>query len=86
MLPGCILLQMHYFCKAKYEEEAALRRKLFNQVQELKGNIRVYCRVRPCVGSEVNEDPGICFDGPYNDLLVRNPRVCILCSKDCAVL
>ena len=60
--------------QAKYEEEAALRRKLFNQVQELKGNIRVYCRVRPCLGAEASEEKGIDFEGPYNDLLVRNPR------------
>ena len=33
--------------KAKLRNEETLRRKLHNQVQELKGNIRVYCRVRP---------------------------------------
>lgn len=27
------------------------RRELHNQVQELKGNIRVYCRVRPAIES-----------------------------------
>jgi hypothetical protein len=31
----------------KYTKEAALRRKLYNELQELKGNIRVYCRCRP---------------------------------------
>lgn len=30
-----------------YQEEMALRRHYFNLIQELKGNIRVYCRVRP---------------------------------------
>ena len=30
-----------------------LRRKLHNKIQELKGNIRVYCRVRPFLDSEV---------------------------------
>ena len=33
--------------KTKLRAEETLRRKLHNQVQELKGNIRVYCRVRP---------------------------------------
>ncbi|KAF8860440.1 kinesin-domain-containing protein [Acephala macrosclerotiorum] len=33
--------------KAKLIKEETLRRILFNQVQELKGNIRVMCRVRP---------------------------------------
>lgn len=31
----------------KLRKEEALRRRLHNQVQELKGNIRVFCRVRP---------------------------------------
>eukprot|EP00737_Agarophyton_chilense_P001958 gb/GEZJ01002213.1/.p1 GENE.gb/GEZJ01002213.1/~~gb/GEZJ01002213.1/.p1 ORF type:complete len:1391 (-),score=212.35 gb/GEZJ01002213.1/:830-4864(-) len=31
----------------RWEREFKLRRKLFNQVQELRGNIRVFCRVRP---------------------------------------
>lgn len=33
--------------KQKLIKEETLRRLLFNQVQELKGNIRVMCRVRP---------------------------------------
>ncbi|OJJ47311.1 hypothetical protein ASPZODRAFT_151816 [Penicilliopsis zonata CBS 506.65] len=33
--------------KEKLRKEETLRRKLHNQVQELKGNIRVFCRVRP---------------------------------------
>mmetsp|Transcript_7240 Transcript_7240/g.13732 ORF Transcript_7240/g.13732 Transcript_7240/m.13732 type:complete len:826 (-) Transcript_7240:210-2687(-) len=32
---------------ADYQEEMAMRRHYFNLIQELKGNIRVYCRVRP---------------------------------------
>jgi len=39
-------------CQQKYLKEAQLRRKLHNLVQELKGNIRVYCRVRPLLGAE----------------------------------
>lgn len=31
----------------KLRKEESLRRRLHNQVQELKGNIRVFCRVRP---------------------------------------
>lgn len=38
--------------KAKLQAEETLRRKLHNQVQELKGNIRVFCRVRPCLESD----------------------------------
>lgn len=33
--------------KVKYKKEMSERRKYYNLVQQLKGNIRVYCRVRP---------------------------------------
>ena len=36
----------------KLRTEETLRRKLHNQVQELKGNIRVFCRVRPSLESD----------------------------------
>ncbi|KAK2784335.1 kinesin-like nuclear fusion protein [Emmonsiellopsis sp. PD_33] len=42
--------------KDKLRKEETLRRKLHNQVQELKGNIRVFCRVRPLLSSEPLED------------------------------
>ncbi|XP_061435941.1 kinesin-like protein KIFC1 [Lethenteron reissneri] len=43
----------------KYETE---RRYLHNLVQELKGNIRVFCRVRPLLGNEVTKSAEhICF-------------------------
>lgn len=38
--------------KDKLRKEETLRRKLHNQVQELKGNIRVFCRVRPSLEME----------------------------------
>eukprot|EP00899_Mesostigma_viride_P014669 jgi/Mesvir1/23202/Mv22665-RA.1 len=38
---------------AKYKKEAKERKKLFNQLQELKGNIRVFCRVRPLTSMEL---------------------------------
>lgn len=34
-------------------EAESVRRKLHNMVQELKGNIRVFCRVRPLLSSDV---------------------------------
>ncbi|KAI1001593.1 Kinesin-like protein [Podosphaera aphanis] len=37
--------------KRRLIKEESLRRSLFNQVQELKGNIRVMCRVRPILNS-----------------------------------
>ena len=47
--------------KAKLRAEETLRRKLHNQVQELKGNIRVFCRVRPVLDTEVAEQARIAF-------------------------
>lgn len=48
----------------KLRQEETLRRKLFNQVQELKGNIRVMCRVRP-THAEESDPASITF--PDND-------------------
>eukprot|EP00698_Gefionella_okellyi_P021887 TRINITY_DN7173_c0_g1_i1.p1 TRINITY_DN7173_c0_g1~~TRINITY_DN7173_c0_g1_i1.p1 ORF type:complete len:1138 (+),score=298.42 TRINITY_DN7173_c0_g1_i1:111-3524(+) len=41
----------------KYKEEMAKRKQLFNRLQEIQGNIRVYCRVRPL--SQREEDEGL---------------------------
>jgi kinesin family protein C1 len=40
------------------------RRRLHNMVQELKGNIRVFCRVRPVLPFELAADPGEAPKGP----------------------
>lgn len=45
-------LQMAQACEEKLRKEETMRRKLHNQVQELKGNIRVFCRVRPTLSAE----------------------------------
>jgi kinesin family member C1 len=47
--------------REKLIKEETLRRILFNQVQELKGNIRVMCRVRPTTEAEENEAAKIAF-------------------------
>ena len=41
--------------RVKYHKEQRERRKLFNLVQELRGNIRVACRVRPIGVAGLNE-------------------------------
>ena len=38
----------------KLRKEESMRRKLHNQVQELKGNIRVFCRVRPTLEPDLD--------------------------------
>eukprot|EP00439_Symbiodinium_sp_Y106_P068630 s1515_g11.t1 len=50
--------------KEKYAIECDRRRKLHNLVQELKGNIRVYCRVRPMTEAEAAHGCCISFPGP----------------------
>ena len=39
----------------KLRAEETIRRKLHNQIQELKGNIRVFCRVRPALAHEFGD-------------------------------
>lgn len=53
--------------RAKLRTEETLRRKLHNQVQELKGNIRVFCRVRPTLPAEETEKARINFPDATED-------------------
>lgn len=39
--------------KKQYLEESSERKRLYNEVIELKGNIRVFCRCRPINQAEV---------------------------------
>lgn len=62
----------------KLVQEETLRRKLHNQVQELKGNIRVFCRVRPALGDEVTKRAEIDFPDAETDskeVAVQGPEV-----------
>lgn len=62
----------------KLRKEETLRRKLHNQVQELKGNIRVFCRVRPTLSMDAaDEQAKITFpdDGEEaKEIEVRGPE------------
>lgn len=64
-------------CEDKLRKEEMLRRKLHNQVQELKGNIRVFCRVRPINGEEMEEAARISVpesDDDPTDIEVKGPE------------
>lgn len=39
--------------KKKYLDESSERKRLYNEVIELKGNIRVFCRCRPLNKAEI---------------------------------
>ncbi|OAQ66303.2 kinesin motor domain-containing protein [Pochonia chlamydosporia 170] len=47
--------------RQKLIKEETERRVLFNKYQELKGNIRVMCRVRPSITDDGSEEAGISF-------------------------
>ena len=59
-----------------YMRELKERKRLFNVVQELKGNIRVFCRCRPPTGRELDEtqansEGGVCVTMKGGDGSVR---------------
>ncbi|TLS26062.1 hypothetical protein PpBr36_07828 [Pyricularia pennisetigena] len=54
-------LQAAEEAKQKLIKEETERRVLFNKYQELKGNIRVMCRVRPILDSSEGEEAGLAF-------------------------
>ncbi len=54
-----------------YKKEVKLRRKYFNMLQELKGNIRVYCRVRPLIGRDKGSDINVRFPSDPDDMSMK---------------
>ncbi|KAL2516743.1 P-loop nucleoside triphosphate hydrolase superfamily protein with CH (Calponin-like proteiny) domain [Abeliophyllum distichum] len=48
-------------------------RKLYNEVQDLKGNIRVYCRIRPFLPQQSAKQTTIQYIGENGELVVTNP-------------
>ncbi|XP_016555905.1 kinesin-like protein KIN-14C isoform X2 [Capsicum annuum] len=58
---------------ANYSAVLAENRKLHNEVQELKGNIRVYCRIRPFLRGQKEKQSVIEYIGENGELVVVNP-------------
>ncbi|KAJ7970378.1 Kinesin-like protein [Quillaja saponaria] len=48
-------------------------RRLFNEVQELKGNIRVFCRIRPFLPGQKEKNSIVQYIGENGELVVANP-------------
>ncbi|KAK3152553.1 hypothetical protein QOZ80_2BG0160620 [Eleusine coracana subsp. coracana] len=57
----------------KYHAALSDNRKLFNEIQELKGNIRVYCRIRPFRPTEDEKSTSIEYIGENGELVLSNP-------------
>lgn len=51
----------------------AENRKLYNEVLELKGNIRVYCRVRPFLPGQNGKSTTVDYIGDDGEIVVINP-------------
>lgn len=68
------------FLEQKAREDEEIRRKLHNSIQELKGNIRVFCRLRPISKAEV-EDKSVQYQFARNDDTAMD-IVCAPQSKD----
>ncbi|KAK9072396.1 hypothetical protein SSX86_008830 [Deinandra increscens subsp. villosa] len=58
---------------ASYEEAVSENQKLHNEIQELKGNIRVYCRIRPFLPGQKDKQSTVDYIGENGELIVFNP-------------
>ncbi|KAA8522412.1 hypothetical protein F0562_013227 [Nyssa sinensis] len=56
-----------------YHMVLAENRKLYNEVQDLKGNIRVYCRIRPFLPGQSEKQTTIEYMGENGEFVVANP-------------
>ncbi|XP_044477100.1 kinesin-like protein KIN-14J isoform X2 [Mangifera indica] len=56
-----------------YHSVLAENRKLYNEVQDLKGNIRVYCRIRPFLPGQSKKQTIFEYIGENGELVVSNP-------------
>ena len=59
----------------KLRAEETIRRKLHNQIQELKGNIRVFCRVRPALSHEVSDDASKLAEIKFPDSAIEGREI-----------
>ncbi|GAB4845887.1 hypothetical protein Ancab_024891 [Ancistrocladus abbreviatus] len=49
-------------------------RQLYNQVQDLKGTIRVYCRVRPFLPAQHDQQSTVDYIGENGNIMIVNPN------------
>lgn len=58
---------------SSYHKVLEENRMLYNQVQDLKGTIRVYCRVRPFLAGESDGQSTVDYIGDNGDIMIVNP-------------
>ncbi|PQQ20343.1 hypothetical protein Pyn_16917 [Prunus yedoensis var. nudiflora] len=58
---------------SSYQKVIEENRALYNQVQDLKGSIRVYCRVRPFLPWQSNSQSTVDYIGENGTIMIVNP-------------
>ncbi|XP_038896898.1 kinesin-like protein KIN-14F [Benincasa hispida] len=58
---------------SSYHKVLEENRILYNQVQDLKGTIRVYCRVRPFLSEQSNQHSTVDYIGENGNIMIANP-------------
>lgn len=58
---------------SSYQEILEENRLLYNQIQDLKGTIRVYCRVRPFLPAQSNGQSTVDYIGENGSIMIFNP-------------
>ncbi|CAL0335051.1 unnamed protein product [Lupinus luteus] len=58
---------------SSYHKVLEENRLLYNQVQDLKGAIRVYCRVRPFLPGQTSGQSTVDYIGENGDMMIVNP-------------
>uniref|UniRef100_A0A1J3GH74 Kinesin KP1 n=1 Tax=Noccaea caerulescens TaxID=107243 RepID=A0A1J3GH74_NOCCA len=58
---------------SSYHKVLEENRLLYNEVQDLKGTIRVYCRVRPFLQEEKDMQSTVDYIGENGDIMIVNP-------------
>jgi len=58
--------------ETKYRDEAALRRKYYNQLEEAKGKVRVFARIRPLSSKEKTEKQTLALAFP-DEVTIEHP-------------
>ncbi|KAI3456773.1 hypothetical protein Pfo_013436 [Paulownia fortunei] len=58
---------------SSYHEVLEENRILYNQIQDLKGTIRVYCRVRPFLSGQSNGQSTVDYIGENGNIMIMNP-------------